>query len=397
MKKAFRRPRTWHHPRLWLRRIGRSWPFLVWLGAAVLFGFLYSGSTEFVGMSGVVESVEDLVAPLETARLLKLHAVAGQRVKAGDVLVQMDTVLIDADLAVERATAAEDGGSIGGYQEDILQLVSRFEAAVQDARTALATEQQRQQGDEAELKALKVELARREALLEKRLINEEDVGDMRPQIAALESTVQAYPALIAVHEDRLKESEGQRAEINRWLQLGEGEGVSAAITRKTLLRSQIFQASLQRAESRKALYTLRATANGVVSQVFFTEGTVVQAGTPIVEIVANVETNRVVGFLSEPYVKRFKPEDKALVWRRSGGEKVAAKVLSVSPSVRWLPGRVTPIGGQPLRGRRVVFVLKGEHDFIPGETVRIQGDEPTLVPGAFGRILARLRPGRSEE
>ena len=348
-------------------------------------------------MSGVVESVEDLVAPLETARLLKLHAVAGQRVKAGDVLVQMDTVLIDADLAVERATAAEDGGSIGGYQEDILQLVSRFEAAVQDARTALATEQQRQQGDEAELKALKVELARREALLEKRLINEEDVGDMRPQIAALESTVQAYPALIAVHEDRLKESEGQRAEINRWLQLGEGEGVSAAITRKTLLRSQIFQASLQRAESRKALYTLRATANGVVSQVFFTEGTVVQAGTPIVEIVANVETNRVVGFLSEPYVKRFKPEDKALVWRRSGGEKVAAKVLSVSPSVRWLPGRVTPIGGQPLRGRRVVFVLKGEHDFIPGETVRIQGDEPTLVPGAFGRILARLRPGRSEE
>ena len=350
-------------------------------------------------MSGVVESVEDLVAPLETARLLKLHAVVGQRVKAGDVLVQMDTVLIDADLAVERATAAEDGGSIGGYQEDILQLVSRFEAAVQDARTALATEQQRQQGDEAELKALKVELARREALLEKRLINEEDVGDMRPQIAALESTVQAYPALIAVHEDRLKESEGQRAEINRWLQLGEGEGVSAAIVRKTQLRSRIIQASLERAESRKALYVLRAPRDGTVSQMFFAEGTVVQAGAPIVELVAEVATSRVIGFLPEPYVTRVGPGQKALVWRRSGGSgaKIAAVVQTVSPSVRGLPGRVTPIGGQALRGRRVVLELKGEHDFIPGETVRIQGDEPTLVPGAFGRILARLRPGRSEE
>jgi len=367
----------------------------VWLAAVVLFFFLHAKSADFAEMSGVIENIEEPLAPLETARLLKLHVVLGQRVKAGDVVAQMDTILIDADLAVERATAAEDGGSIGRYQEDMLQLVSRFETAVQDARAELEAEKQRRQREEAELQELKTLLAQREALLAKGHIREEDVSVLRPQIAALEHAVQAYPALIAVHETRLKETVEVRAEVNRWLQLQDGEDVSAAITRKTQLRSQIFQASLERAQSRKEQYTLRATRDGRVSQIFFSEGTVVQAGNPVVELVAE-KTNRVIGFLPEPYVTRVKENDKALVWRRSGvGDRIQAVVVSVSPSVRGLPGRVTPVGGQPLRGRRVVFDLKREHEFIPGETVRIKVDEPTLVPGAVGRILARLRLGGS--
>ena len=71
-------------------------------------------------MSGTVESLREQAAPLETARLKAVHVIVGQEVRAGQLLVEMDTSILDAELVMEK------------LQED-----RRFASAMADVETAL--------------------------------------------------------------------------------------------------------------------------------------------------------------------------------------------------------------------------------------------------------------------
>jgi HlyD family secretion protein len=119
---------------------------------------------------------------------------------------------------------------------------------------------------------------------------------------------------------------------------------------------------------------LKASRDGVVSRILLRPGDVVPAGTPIVRIVSP-SSNRIYGFIPEPRpAYHLHVGDTALVWRRAHGDrKFRAVVTAIEPEFDPLPGRVSPIQGQPLRGRRVVVDLLEPHDLVPGETVQLSG------------------------
>jgi multidrug resistance efflux pump len=387
---AYRRPKLRRHPRIWLRSLFRGWTFVVWLAAAVLAVYLASTNTRFGEIVGVIETVAGPVAPLETARLSAVQVTVGQRVKTGDIVATMDTALVDAELRVAEVEMAEARDTISGYQRDILQMVQKGEASVLDAETGLETLKINQARDAGELAELKKEQQRREGLLAKRLISEELASQLRPAIAALAETLAANPALIKVEERRLELAKKERDDMKVWLRVDAGQEVSAAIQGKEKARGAIADAQRDLLELRRKNFTLRATRDGTVSTILHNPGDIVAAGDPVLQVIPLSAS--VVGFLPEIQLGELTVGQRMLIKRMSGrGTSVGAVVESIGPEVQTLPGRISPIRGQPLRGRRVMLKLDALHDFIPGETVKISAADSfrTRVQRQMPRLFSQ--------
>ena len=96
------------HPRVWWSRIAYRWPFVVWLAAVAACAFLYLHSGQTASVSGVIEVQREEAAPIEAARLVKVHVVPGQAVQAGDLLAEFDAAVLDAEMHEIQAQFALD-------------------------------------------------------------------------------------------------------------------------------------------------------------------------------------------------------------------------------------------------------------------------------------------------
>lgn len=368
----FKRRSRWNYPHPWWRRLLAGWPFLLWLGMIALVVMLYYQSEEFGGLFGVVYTEAEPIAPLETARIISIDVTLGQRVKAGDVICRMDTSLLDANRSMDEAQVlTEAQETLARSQQDALQTLRQFETQVKAAEAALEEGRINQQRDTAELEQLTQEQARRDELLRKQLINEQVANELRPQLAALKAAVEGYPALLAVHERTLSNADALLQQWRQWLALSDGETAPDAIARKLSAHTGNLQSIRALHDAERKAYTLRASRDGLVSRIYMEPGDVVNAGTPVVRIVAE-RSSQIVGYLPEVRVAAIKPGQEASVRSHSSpGGSVKAVVHSVSPEIQQLPGRLNPFGGQP-RGRRILLTIPGDHSFLPGESVRIQ-------------------------
>ncbi|MFC1453473.1 HlyD family secretion protein [Verrucomicrobiota bacterium] len=367
-EEEFERPRLPRTPRQFKRAVLDYWPFLVWLLLVVFAWLLYISTSRLGGMMGTVDPVAESVAPIETARLASIEVVLGQRVKTGDVLVHMDTSLLDAETAFAEAEA-EDQMAL--YRPDLLQFVMRSQGTLRDAEEALQSARIVQRADTARLSALREELARLEALRDGMFVSEQEISALRPEIAALAETVAGAPELIRTQEQRLRETQKIMSEMAGWMKGADIGDASQAMARQADNRRQILETMRQRNELRKKSYLLSATQDGVVSRVFHEPGEVIAGGEPVLRLVSERST-RVWGFLPEIHVHRISVGQEAVLWRQSGkGGRYRAVVVSIAPEVQDLPGRVTPLQGRNPRGRRVLLKVTETHDLLPGEIVRI--------------------------
>lgn len=377
----FRRPALWRHPVLLTRRLLRSWPIVLWVLAIGLAIFFYSGSTRLSGMLGSVETVVVPIAPLETARLLTINVQVGQRVNAGDVVATMDTLLFDAQAAIDEAQMIEVEGTMQGYQQRVLEFVHDFATETSQARFELEAQRLDQSRDASVLAVLRDELNNLEGLRQKGLVSDRELASLRPEIAALEQTVAAYPALLAMHEERLRTAQQEEQTMRDLLSEGQQESLDVLATIQDMRKAmtEIIRTSRERREIQRDGYTLRASSAGIVSLILYDVGDIVSAGDPVLRLVGE-HPQRVIGFLPEVHLSDVKSGDAVTVWRTTADARaIPALVQSIAPEIEALPGRVSPIRGNPLRGRRIVVQCQsGTHDLIPGETVRVQLSEPSM-------------------
>ncbi len=200
-------------------------------------------------------------------------------------------------------------------------------------------------------------------------------------MASLKVALKGFPELERIHQEAVKRAEEERQELQRALKVGENESVAVAIAKKMESRQRILESSHQQRINERELYTLRATRDSVVSRIYVREGDVVRAGSDIVRLVSET-SNRIEGFLPETHVAEIVSGQKMRVLARNGRKKYIAKVLSISPEIQTLPGRASPLVGQQIRGRRVLFeILDTDHGMLPGEAVKIR----PLQAGLFGK------------
>lgn len=387
----FKRPKLHRTFRGTIKSILSHWTVTVWILVIAGAVMMYAHGAYLSGMSGIVESINEPVAPVETARLVAVHVKPGDRVKAGQLIATLDTSLLDAQAALDEASLLDTEVAVSREQQGLLQVERQFQLALRDAETALETEKLNRGRDAAELEALRKELTRREELLAKRLISEIEVADLRPRIAALDRAEAAYPAVIKTIEDRAADARRELEMVQRWMQGGGTTNTDAAITKRIEDRRKMLLASRQLYRLQKDAYQLRSGGEGVVAEVLFTPGVTVPAGAPVARIVYDL-TDHVSGFLPETHLHAVKEGDRMLVIPRGERSKLIFKstVESVSPEVAAMPGRFSPIRNQPIRGRRVILKLDSDSDLLPGETVDIRGEETMWA--RWTRLWQMFRP-----
>jgi len=376
--KHYKRSKTIRRRNPALRRLIRFWPLLAWMAAAGIVMLIHVKGTQFGGMTGAVETTEELVAPLRPDRLMSINVTVGQHVSAGDVIAQMDTSILEAKKTEILAEQQEARNSITGYQQDILSLSQQFNAAIKNAEAEIIKIEAEKASIAAELTELKKEQQRREKLAAQNIISIQDLSELRPKIAGIEQRLESYPKLLEVHQRRLSEVTAELDSFKHWLRLENREDISKAIQAKMTSHNKIIDAKLDMLNLQISNCTLRSTRAGSVARIEATPGDIIQAGQEVVRIVSE-ESTRVIGFLPEVFLGNVQKGDKAVIWRERDGCQMDAVVESIAPDVRTLPGRISPMSAQAIRGRRIVLLISGDHQLIPGETVKIHPQRKPLI------------------
>ncbi len=349
--------RTRAHPRVWWSRVKLRWPLLVWLGAAALAVGLYGETGRSPPWVGIVETVREEPAPAETARLTGVHVARGQPVRAGDLLAEFDTSVVDAGMQEIRAEVALEQ----------VQLERQFSLLEVDADRRLKDLRLRQAADQHRLEALRGQVEALRGVVGVDAGGVRELAALRAEQEALSRTLALYPDAVAQAGQDLEEARRQRDEARRWTGGDDPRRFGAA---RDLL------ATLQ---ERRRMFTLRARSDGVVSEVLHAPGDVVAAGDPVLRIVAG-RPRRVIALIPEARAETVPPGAPAWVAHRSPGSPLCRATVEVlGPDIDSFLEFTSPVTGRSPRGRRVVLLLDAGHDFLPGETVTVHRHKPAWV------------------
>jgi multidrug resistance efflux pump len=174
-------------------------------------------------------------------------------------------------------------------------------------------------------------------------------------------------------EQRILEQERKhRGDLQKTLQLRSEDDILKAIADKSAAESRILSTVVERRKLERETYSLRAEADGVVSDIHLFPGVVAKPGESVVSIVS--KSDLIIGYLPEFRLGRLKKGDRGFAFRL-GHTAVRVQVLDIVPEVNPLPAQVSPISaplGATLRSQRIVFRTEQPSDLMPGEKVEIR-------------------------
>lgn len=373
MEENYRRPRLGRPMRQYLRAFARGVFGVCVVAVAVLALAWLFGREEQVRFRGIVDSGAENVGPVESARIVSIEVVPGQRVKAGDVLVRFDPTARLAEEAMNEVKIRESEQNATRYRENLEDARRRCRQMVREASVALEERRMERLREEAELAALDAEIARLKPLVEKKLVSELELTALRPKADALRKNVGGYEPLLRALEARLEQARFDQREL---------ESQIAALDASGSATNATLAAALRRYEEVRHAdpSVLKALSDGVVSQVFRRAGDTVPAGDAVVRLASSPDARFVTGMLAFDHLDDVHVGDELTVSRLvapgRGAVPVAARarVETIDPEVLDFFDPMNTAPRSPVRGRKVRIRLMGEPAaFIPGETVLIEG------------------------
>ena len=368
----FERPKLRIHPRWLWSRIVNTWPFFVWLGVIALAVFFYVRSTQFGLLPGTAMTLHHDIAPLQASRVKEIYVQIGDHVTNGQIVVQMDTMLVDVQLAQAEATLAAAQDTLAAYEAQMHSLVRTFENQIATTQVLLDQQKNLRDSDTSKLAELKSIQTLRDELYKNKLIDEVVANALRPEIAALEKTVAAYPAVIATYERILEENKSGREDLRKSLRIAPGEDIMKAIAEKTAARAKILEAAVDMRKLDKETFSLRAPADGIVSDITIYPGNVAQAAASVMTIISG--SRQIIGYLPEMRQGRLKIGDSGFAFR-IGHSPIKVRVVAVAPVIEALLPKLSPVStaqSNAFRSQRVVFEIDGASDLIAGERLQIR-------------------------
>ncbi len=346
----------------------RALPWIMWgsvAAVAVPFAWKQAG----VGSSpAVVEGrVAKLTAPRsrERERVLKVLVKPGQPVKAGQLLVQMDTTRIDAELAAARAqldyirldthwrsVRARDSHALASHE-----LATTAErAAVEAARIVAEAER-----DRSALSEIDVNLALEQKLVGDQLADSERLKAMRVERAALAKKVHEYRGAVARVR---REASGSTQRLGAWQAKSPSGEPSVADLVDSAVEAQ--RQAIKILEVFRSQLDIRAPFDGRVSQVSAVEGEL--CGDPALPLVTVAEerSSEVTAYVNQGRAERIAMGERVrIIPREAAGPTLTGRVVGLSPNLQEIPVRFRHIPTMQEFAR----------------SVRVQLDSPASLPG----------------
>lgn len=284
---------------------------------AFTFACSKADSEERPRASGYVEATEVRVAAKVPGRVLSVAVAEGQKVTAGQTLIQLS--FTDATLALTRLQAdrAQADAQLrlllaGSRKEDIAQAEAQA-AAAESERATVATE----------LAAARIDADRFEQLVQKRAGSEKQRDDAVVRKALTESRLKAA-------EDRVAAALSQVARLKAGARTQE---VEAARARLSAVDAQMATVNSDIAEA-----TITAASDGVVSARLVEPGELVMARVPLLVII-DLDRAWATAYVEEPRVAAVTIGQAATVIT-DAGDRLEGKVTFIAPRAEFTPRNV---------------------------------------------------------
>jgi multidrug resistance efflux pump len=312
-----------------------GWPWAVWMGAALLVILLLPGGLNRVRFYGVAEKTYEYIAPLEDSRITHIYVDLGEYVETGTLIATLENQSLATELLMNQASLLKTRDRVASLRADIEIL--RLEEAEAKAQLHIWEEQWK----------------RTEALRAENVLLEQEIIDLRPQMAAQRNMIARYPAIFKEMEQRLLTLEEELALIDA----------------DKLNQLQMKQSHLV------------AQKAGVVAEIMQRPGDVVRTGDGIVRI-SNISTDRVIAFIPEEMKADIIVGNPCRIISTSSRNTYLGTIESITADIRKLPV-FTGFADQFLRGRRMIIQLDDGFTLTPGEQMIVVPDR-SLIEQWFG-------------
>lgn len=288
---------------------------VVIVAAATAYYFLAIDRFNGLELIGIVDANQVIVSAKITGRIEKLFVDEGQQVKAGDLIAQLDTPELAAEVQAADANVTSLGHRVAESQasEELARGqtssdVLNYQAQLQSARAALAQAQ-------ADLVRIELDAKRTDTLAMQGVASQQDRDDADANLKAQQARVRAAQDQVNAAQAALEMAKARTHQAH------------AAQSDVAATRAQHLQARAQseQASARLAYTSIYAPVSGTVSIRVARQGEVVNPGDPIVTLVDFSDT-WVRAPLPETYADRVGVGDELTVLLPGGG-KVQGKVI----------------------------------------------------------------------
>jgi multidrug resistance efflux pump len=340
----------------WVRAsLGRLPTWLVIGGAIAGFWFLSHGAAFGVlPVVGFAEAIDSSVGSIASARIKTVAVKVGQRVKAGDVLVELDGRQLEAKRDVLRA-------GLGKAEAELTAQRGIQEASVLRSELLALRTRAAEHGDRAELRILQQEMKIFDGLSAEHLITPLQLTEAERQRQTIGARVSAY--------DSARES-GRAGFDRRQVPNPSHDDTVAARVAPYEKAVEAARAELRQTELAIADLVLKAVGDGSVAAILHRPGEVVSAGTEIITVMTG-RPGAIQSSAPDPIASRLHAGSHVSV-RRTGfwSRSIDGTVLELSPEIEEAPLRARTSPSVPAWGRRVV-VQTSAADLLPGELVYV--------------------------
>ncbi|MDI3284487.1 biotin/lipoyl-binding protein [Polyangium sp. 15x6] len=347
-----------------LQRVAPGLCLVSTLGAAAWLHFGEGGGRGHI--VGFAETTPEAIAPIEVAKIVAVHVHVGDAVTPGQIVVELDTAAIDAEIAVAEAEKAQLEADVRASEAEILQKLDMDLASLE--REAAKQREEHLQVT-ATAKALDSELARVKQLVEDRQVVFEELAKVDLERTAAAALAAEKPRTLNLLTKQIKAAEARRKAVKQ-------EGSATADKLAADLR--FAERNIELLKKRREAYMLRASRPGRVAAIFKRPGEVAVAGDPVLNIVSGGA--RVVACVPERVALGLREGDDAKLWiRGQASAPLLGKTVTLGPVVAELPIRCWTAPNRPTWGREVTVELEGAVNVLAGQAFDVVF-QPSTMP-----------------
>ncbi|TKC93014.1 biotin/lipoyl-binding protein [Polyangium fumosum] len=355
--------KTLHRMQSALQRFAPGLCLVGTLGAAA---GLHFGDHARGHVVGFAEATPEAIAPTEIAKVAAVHVRVGDEVTPGQIVAELDTSAIDAEIAVAEAEKTRLEADVRASESEILQKLDTDLASLE--REAARQREEHLQVS-AEAKVLDNEMARVKQLVEDRQVVFEELAKVDLQHAAAAALAAEKPRTLKLLAKQIQTAEARRKAAKQ-------EG--SATADKLAADVRFAERSIELLKQRRAGYVLRATRRGRVATILKQPGEVAVAGDPVLSVVSGGA--RVVTCVPERVSLGVREGDGAKLWiRGQQGGALRGKTIALGPLVAELPARCWVSPKIPMWGREITVELDAPLDVIAGQAFDVVF-EPAPAP-----------------
>jgi HlyD family secretion protein len=341
----------------------------VLLAIATGYYFYSTDRTTDTVLIGIVDANQVIVSSKVMGRIEKLNVDEGSKVKAGDLIAEIDSAELEAQKNAAEAMIRSYDSQVSSLRATETQTMGETNSGVVNAQARLAAAKAALAQAQADLARVKSDSERMIALAQVGVESEQDRVRADQQLKAQQAVVLSAQ----------KNVEAAQADLNTAIARTHQQGAAASNVAANQAQVANARAQLAEAETRLGYTKIYAPVSGTVSVRATRQGEVVNPGTPIVTLIDFGDT----------WVRAEAPETEARFV--SDGDKLKVRLPAGNPMEGTVIFKAVE---SDYATQRDVSRRKRDIKTI-GLKLKVDNPDGALVPGMTAEVLLPQQPGKA--